>query len=64
VGRTHGWARRRRQARYLPAAVALCERGWLERGWHGDKVVFGASDQGLDALNLNALRRIDPADLN
>jgi len=48
----------------LPAAVALCELGWLERRWHGDNVVFWFTDAGLAALNLNALRRTDPADLN
>ena len=46
------------------AAVALCERGWLERRWHGDDVVFLFTDTGLAALDLNALRRTDPADLN
>jgi hypothetical protein len=49
---------------YLPAAVALCDRGWLERRWYGDDVVWRFTDEGLAALDLNALRRNDPADLN
>ena len=49
---------------YLPAAVALCERGWLERRWHGKNVVWWFTDQALAALDLNSLRRNEPADLN
>ena len=39
----------------LPAAVALEERGWAERRWHGDDVVWWFSDAGIAALGLNAL---------
>jgi hypothetical protein len=39
----------------LPAAVALCERGWVERRWHGENVVFWFSDEGVGALGVNAL---------
>jgi hypothetical protein len=49
---------------YLPAAVALCERGWLERRWHGDDVVFWFTDTGLAALDMQALHRDDPVDMN
>ena len=40
---------------YLPAAVSLCDRGWAERRWHGDNVVFWFTDAGLTALGVNAL---------
>jgi hypothetical protein len=49
---------------YLPAAHTLAERGWLERRWHGDDMLWWFTDTGLAALDLNALRRNDPADLN
>jgi hypothetical protein len=49
---------------YLPAAVSLCDKGWVERRWHGDDVVFWFTDTGLAALDLNSLRRDKPADLN
>ena len=39
----------------LPAAVALEDRGWAERRWDGDNVVFWFSDEGVGALGVNAL---------
>lgn len=49
---------------YLPAAHTLAERGWLERRWHGDDMVWWFTDQGLAALDLNTLRRDSQADQN
>lgn len=40
---------------YLPAVVALCDRGWVERRWHRDNVVWWFTDMGLAALDMNAL---------
>jgi hypothetical protein len=40
---------------FLPAAISLCDRGWLERRWHGDNVVFWFTDAGLTALGVNAV---------
>jgi hypothetical protein len=40
---------------FLPAVVALCDRGWVERRWHGDDAVFWFTDTGLAALEMNAL---------
>ena len=40
---------------FYPAAHTLAERGWLERRWHGDDMVWWFTDQGLAALDLNAL---------
>jgi hypothetical protein len=40
---------------YLPEAVSLCEKGWVERRWHGDDVVFWFTDAGLTALGVNAV---------
>jgi hypothetical protein len=42
---------------------SLCDKGWVERRWHGDDAVFWFTDTGLAALDLNALRPDDPADL-
>jgi hypothetical protein len=49
---------------YYPAAHTLAERGWLERRWHGDDMVWRFTDTGLAALNLNSLRRNSEADKN
>jgi hypothetical protein len=40
---------------FLPAAISLCDRGWLERRWHGDNAVFWFTDAGLTALGVNAV---------
>ena len=49
---------------FYPAAHALAERGWLERRWHGDDMVFWFTDTGLAALDMNSLRRDSQADQN
>jgi hypothetical protein len=49
-----------------PDAERLCEAGWLERRTveaNGDTAWFWTS-QAEAALDMNALRRDDPADLN
>jgi hypothetical protein len=49
-----------------PDAERLCEGGWLERRTvdaTGDTFWFWTS-QAEAALDMNALRRTDPADLN
>ena len=37
---------------YLPACHRLAERGWLERGFVGDELLFGLSRAGVSALEL------------
>jgi hypothetical protein len=41
---------------YLPAAHRLTEAGWLARRIQDDDVVFEFTDQGMTALNLDALK--------
>jgi hypothetical protein len=40
---------------YLPAAHRLFEKGWLSRRIQDDQVVFEFTEQGVTALNLDAL---------
>jgi hypothetical protein len=40
---------------FLPEAHAMGERGWLERRWYGDDVVWWLTNEGLTALELSAL---------
>lgn len=40
---------------YLPAAHRLFEKGWLSRRIEDDELVFEFTEQGLTALNLDAL---------
>jgi hypothetical protein len=53
-----GWA--------VPDAERLCEAGWLERRTvdNTDDVAFFWTSQAEAALDMNALRRTDPADMN
>jgi hypothetical protein len=53
-----GWA--------VPDAELLCDAGWLERRTvdNTDDVAFFWTRQAEGALDMNALRRTDPADLN
>jgi hypothetical protein len=49
-------------AEFLPAAHAMCERGWLERRWHGDDVVWWLTTEALTALDLSALTNVEGRD--
>jgi hypothetical protein len=49
---------------FLPAAVSLCEKGWAERRWHGDNVVWWFTDAGLTALGVNVLTETAPGSQN
>jgi hypothetical protein len=40
---------------YVPECYRLSERGWLERRWHGDDVVFRWSQHAETTLDLNLL---------
>ena len=40
---------------FYPAAHDLAERGWLERRFDGDDMLWWFTDTGLAALNMNAL---------
>jgi hypothetical protein len=40
---------------YYPAAHTLTERGWLSRRIQDEDVIWEFTDQGLAALNMNAL---------
>ena len=53
-----GWA--------VPDAEQLCDAGWLERRTvdNTDDVAFFWTPQAEGALDMNALRRDTPADLN
>ncbi len=48
----------------LPECHRLVDRGYLERRWHGDDLVYRLTDQMMTAQQLNGLRRDTPADMN
>jgi hypothetical protein len=50
----------------VPDAEELCEAGWLERRAvdNTDDVAFFWTRQAETVLDMNALRRTDPADMN
>jgi hypothetical protein len=48
----------------LPECHRLVERGYLERRWHGEDMVYRLTDAMLTAQKLNALRRVGDADMN
>jgi hypothetical protein len=52
------------QPESLPAAHDLAEKGWLERRWHDGDMVWWFTDEGFTALNLGALSRSEPPDMN
>jgi hypothetical protein len=39
----------------FPEAIVLHERGYLDRSWHGDDLVFRLSDVALMAQELSGL---------
>ena len=49
---------------WWPAAEEAREKGWLTRVLRDERVAYEPTPAGHAALNLNALRRNDPADLN
>jgi hypothetical protein len=47
---------------FIPEAHDLAERGWLERRWHHDEMVWWMTDQALTALDLSALTNVEGRD--
>ena len=48
----------------VPECHRLVERGYLQRRWHGENMVYRLTDAMLTAQELTSLRRDDPADMN
>ena len=48
----------------LVEAILLHERGYLDRSWNGDDLVFRLSDQAMTAQEFAKMAALSPADMN
>jgi hypothetical protein len=49
---------------YLPSAHRLAEKGWLERRFYRDDLVWWMTERAMVSLQLAGLERTTPADAN